>query len=351
MRPSLKPVRVDRSGRGDHPHHVALLEAAGSLEGEQAHEAGSGKGTVPSIQCRPPRNPATPGRGRQDGRVRSDESRPRQGLLEQALRCCREAPGPVSLWVGRPGGIPVLELDADRRHFAASTMKLAVLVAAHRAAERGHADLELPVTVHDEFASAVEGTTYRVGQADDSDDEVWAAMGQQVELGWLVRRMVVRSSNLATNLVLDVIGMPPVARVLADAGCGDSVLQRGIEDLVARDAGLTFEFTAADLARLMGALVLGRLTGRHATAAMLATLRGQERTEDVAAGLPAGTRVAHKNGWDDGVRHSVAYVEPGSGPEYVQVVLTSTGWPDDTACALVADVTAAVWADRSALLV
>ena len=261
--------------------------------------------------------------------------------VAEVLRRCAEAPGHVSVWAGPPGGPPVVEHDAQRPHFAASTMKLAVLVAAHRAAEAGEVDLNRKVTVHNVFSSAADGSKFSVGQADDSDDQVWEALGRDVPLGWLVRRMVVRSSNLATNLVLEVVGLPSAARVLADAGCTGSVLQRGIEDYPAREAGLTFEFTAADLAGLMGALVRGRLTGPRATAEMLATLRAQERTEDVVAGLPKGTRVAHKNGWVEGVRHSVAYVEPEDAPAYVQVVLTSTGWDDEVACSLVADVTAA----------
>ncbi len=276
--------------------------------------------------------------------------RPNGDRLAAVLRRCAGAPGHVSVWVGRPGGRAVVEHDAQRPHFAASTMKLAMLVGAHRAAEAGEVDFNQAVTVHDDFASAVDGRRFSLGQDDDSDDEVWDALGREVPLGWLARRMVVRSSNLATNLVLDVVGLPAAARVLADAGCSDSVLQRGIEDYPAREEGLTFEFTAADLAGLMGALVLGRLTGPRATAEMLATLRAQERTEDVVAGLPQGTQVAHKNGWVEGVRHSVAYVEPDDGPAYVQVVLTSTGWADDVACSLIADVTAAVFSVHTALL-
>ncbi len=344
----LEPVRVDRAGRGDDAHDVALFQAPRSLQLQQGHELSPGSHTAPVSSAGA--GAARPAHGAvQDGAV-SYRSRQPAPALDDVMRRCAEAPGPVSVWVGRPGGTAVLELDARRRHFAASTMKLAVLVAAHVAGEEGRLDLDRLVRVHDDFASSLDGSPFTVPQADDSDDEVWDAWGTEVPIRWLVRRMVVRSSNLATNHVLEQVGVAAAARVLADAGCRDSVLQRGIEDHPARRAGLTFEFTAADLATLMGALVLQRLAGRHATAEMLATLRAQERIEDVRSGLPAGVQVAHKNGWVDGVRHSVAYVEPESGRGYVQAVLTSTGRPDDEACRLVAEVTAAVWADRAALL-
>ena len=142
-------------------------------------------------------------------------------------------------------------------------MKLPILVAAHRRAERGEVDLDQPVTVHDDLDSVVPGVRFRVDPGEDSDPETWGALGRDVPLRSLVERMVTVSGNLATNLVLEHVGLAEVAAVLADAGCSERTqVVRGIEDYAARDAGTDNLVTADDLSRLMVALAEGRLAGR-----------------------------------------------------------------------------------------
>jgi beta-lactamase class A len=86
---------------------------------------------------------------------------------------------------------------------------------------------------------------------------------------------------------------------------------------------------------------------------MLDTLLGQECVEDLAAGLPPGTRIAHKNGWIPGVRHGAGVVFPADAPPYAIAVCTSTplavNEQNAAACQLVARIAAASWADRHTL--
>ena len=101
--------------------------------------------------------------------------------------------------------------------------------------------------------------------------------------------MVTVSGNLATNLVLESVGLAEVAAVLSEAGCSERTqVVRGIEDYAARDAGTDNLVTADDLARLMVALAEGRLAGPAATAACERTLLAQTYRDGIPAGLPAG---------------------------------------------------------------
>jgi len=69
----------------------------------------------------------------------------------------------------------------------------------------------------------------------------------------------------------------------------------------------------------------------------------QEFNEEIPAGLPAGTRVAHKTGWITGVLHDAAVVYPRDRTPYVLVVLTR-GIPDDkVARQLIADISRLVY--------
>jgi beta-lactamase class A len=264
-------------------------------------------------------------------------------------------PGMVSAWCGRiDAARPAFARAADRTHYAASTMKVAVLAALYRAGEAGTLDLDAPVPVRNEFASAAAGAApYSNRHSYDNDDSVWDRLGGEASLRWLAGRMIVRSSNLATNLVLAAVGLPSVAEVWKLVGARHSGVGRGIEDAAAAEAGITNLVTAEDLARLLSAIARGELTGPRQTRAMLDTLLAQECTEDLAAGLPPGTRVAHKNGWVPGVRHGAGVVFPSDAPPYAIAVCTTTPLAandaGDEACALVARIAAASWADRHAL--
>ena len=55
---------------------------------------------------------------------------------------------------------------------------------------------------------------------------------------------------------------------------------------------------------------------------MVEILTGQEYNDLIPAGLPPGTRVAHKTGKITAIRHDAALVYPADAPPYVLVVLT-----------------------------
>lgn len=256
--------------------------------------------------------------------------------------------GTVSIWFGPVDGPPRFALNPDRTHYAASTMKVAVMAAAYRLHEAGALDLDAPVRVHDDFASAADGSTFSNDPDYDNDPEPWQLLGNSASLRWLVRRMIVKSSNLATNLVLEQVGLDPVAGVLTDVGARTSVVTRGIEDYVAAEQGYTNLVTAADLARLLAALRRKDVAGPDADTHMLEVLLAQEVVEDVVRGLPAGTPVAHKNGWVHGVRHSAALVFPSDAPDFLLVVCTSSSLDEEGGKDLLAEIAAAAWADRNA---
>ncbi|PWR12706.1 serine hydrolase [Micromonospora acroterricola] len=273
-------------------------------------------------------------------------------------------PGTVSAYVGRLDAPPTWSRHADATHYAASTMKVAVLAALHRAAEAGTLELDAPVPVVNEFDSAQPGAPrFSCAPHYDNDDAVWDRVGGTASLRWLADRMIVRSSNLATNLVIGHVGLPAVAEVWSLAGARHSVTGRGIEDFAAREAGITNLVTARDLAAVLGALATGaaspgRLASPAGCTAMLDVLLAQEHREDLAAGLPDGTRIAHKNGWVRGVRHGAGVVLPDDAPPYLIAVCTTTDLADggasgdeveDDACRLIAHVSAQVWAARHQL--
>jgi beta-lactamase class A len=265
------------------------------------------------------------------------------------------SPGTISAYVGRLGAEPAYTRLPAATHYAASTMKVGVLAALHRAGEAGMLDLAQPVPVRNEFDSA-EPTAprFRCDPKSDNDDAVWQRLGGVASLRWLALRMIAGSSNLATNIVISHVGLAAVAGVWALVGARHSVTGRGIEDFAARNAGITNLVTAADLAALLGEIAQGAerpgpLAAPATCHEMLEVLFAQERREDLAAGLPASTRIAHKNGWLRGMRHAAGVVFPDDAPPYVVAVCTTEAGDDESARRLIARVSARAWERRHGL--
>jgi beta-lactamase class A len=205
---------------------------------------------------------------------------------------------------------------------AASTMKVPVLVALHRAAHVGALSLDDTLVVRNEFESIVDGSLYTLSPDDDSDPELYAEVGAPVALHELARRMIVRSSNLATNLLVQHLGPEQIQQTIEALGVTHMRVLRGVEDGKAFAAGLSNTATANDLARLMATIAGGQAVSEAHSARMLAILEAQEFNELIPAGLPPGTRVAHKTGSITGIVHDAAIVFPAGRAPYVLVVLT-----------------------------
>lgn len=263
----------------------------------------------------------------------------------------RPDPGPatVSVTLLDDRGDTVAEIKPDAQHYAASTMKLPLLLAAYRLAAAGRLDLDAEVPVHNEFTSQV-GSGFGVVQADDSDPQPWERLGQTATLRWLCRRSIVRSSNLATNLVLERVGLDAVGEAIAACGATGVSVARGINDYAARDQfGDGNLITTRGLATILSALQHGTAADRATCYAVLEVLAANEVGTDLRAGLPPGTWVAHKNGWVTDVVHDAGLVRPPDARPFVLAVATTAPWPGDVAHSFIASITAAVWEHRSSL--
>ncbi len=164
-------------------------------------------------------------------------------------------------------------------------------------------------------------------------------------------RAIVRSSNLATNQLLQHVGLPAVAQVLASAGAAHSHVRRGIQDVASLQAAPAAgnDVTAADLAALLQALATGRLLPPGATDEVLYLLSQVEDNDAIPAGLPAGTWCAHKPGWIEGACHDAALVRPTGEQAFVLVILTRADLPEEAGFKLVAKLTRACWDARASL--
>ncbi|HEX4573708.1 MAG TPA: serine hydrolase [Gemmatimonadales bacterium] len=236
-------------------------------------------------------------------------------------------------------------IGANLRFHAASTMKLPVMIQIFRDADAGRLALDDSLVVHVTFPSLVEGTPFAVDKADDSDSTLYQRVGGRAAIRDLLDLMITRSSNLATNLLIDRVSAARAQATARALGAWSIAVLRGVEDGKAYQAGLNNTTTARDLGVLLRAVAEHRAASAASCAAMVAILARQEFNEGIPVGLPPGTRVAHKTGWiGQVVYHDAALVSPSAGRrDYVLVVLTGGIQEDTVAHNLVADLSRLVY--------
>lgn len=245
--------------------------------------------------------------------------------------------------------------DADRPLYAASTIKLHVVLAVARAAAEGRLDPDRKVLDPDgkvldrdgkvrSLDGRVPATTTFTG-ADgcpftlfgDHLDPTHPAEGTPISVRGLVTRAIDRSSNEATDHLLEIVGLDAVARTVDELGLTGTRIERKIGDSAALEQGLTNETTAADLARTMLALVgpdalrtdgarvgedpdeerssgaaradgLDPLHVRDVDRAMILDALRAQQIPIITTVLAPGVDHGSKSGWVEGIRHDVAFV-------------------------------------------
>jgi beta-lactamase class A len=217
-------------------------------------------------------------------------------------------------------------LRGDRWFHAASTFKVAVLVALFAAVEEGRFRLEDRLHVRNRFLDAVDGTAFSIASSRDADGEVHAAIGKLLRIRKLAESMIATSSNLATNLLLDLVGVEAARQTLAGLGVEGVDLVRGVEDEAAHQAEIDNRVTAEGLVGLFRRIEEGRAVSPEASEAMLDVLHKQAFRSGIPAGIPGGVRAdarfAHKTGEISTVTHDAGLVYLPDRPPYTLAILT-----------------------------
>jgi beta-lactamase class A len=241
-----------------------------------------------------------------------------------------------------------LFLNADTSFHAASTMKVPVMIELFRRANSGSFRMDQGLLMVNQFGSIVDGSPYSLDVGSDSDSTLYHRIGQRVRVDTLLRLMITRSSNFATNTLITLVGADAVTRSMRSLGAQRIQVLRGVEDGKAFEKGMNNTTTARDLAIILRAIEEGRAASPAATHEMLAILLAQEFNEKIPAGLPPGTRVAHKTGEITAVSHDAAIIYPTGRKPYVLVVLTR-GIADGTKSSkLIADISTILYAHNMA---
>ncbi|MBX2914379.1 MAG: serine hydrolase [Cyclobacteriaceae bacterium] len=205
---------------------------------------------------------------------------------------------------------------------AASTMKTPVMVEVYRQAAAGKFSLKDSIQIKNEFISILDGSTYSITRESDSDTLIYDHIGEKRTVYSLMYDMIIISSNLATNLIVDLVDAKNVTQTMRSIGANNIQVLRGVEDTKAYQAGLNNQVTAYDLMLLFDKIDKEEVVNAEASMAMMDILLDQKFNDIIPAKLPADVKVAHKTGSITGVRHDSGIVFLPDGKKYVLVLLS-----------------------------
>jgi beta-lactamase class A len=212
-------------------------------------------------------------------------------------------------------------INPDRLFHAASTIKVAILLAIAKAIDEGRIRPGDTLHVRNRFLSAIDGTPFRIDAESDGYPQLHKRIGRTAKISDLAEWMIVSSSNLATNLLLDYLTVDYAQAVLPDAGIKGVELRRGVDDTKAHEQGFNNETTAAGLLDLFAAL-RGDFLSRQSRDMVISILLQQRFNSMIPAPLPAHASVAHKTGEISTACHDAGIVYLPEREPYILVVLT-----------------------------
>jgi len=212
-----------------------------------------------------------------------------------------------------------LTINENKNFHAASTMKTPVLIELYRQASAGKFSLNDSITIKNSFRSIVDSSEFMLDSADDSEFDLYKQTGHKATISGLAYKMIILSSNLATNLLIELVKPDSVMKTMRSMGANEIKVLRGVEDGKAFEKGLNNSVTAHDLALIYKQLAEDKLTGSQE---MIKTLLDQRFNEIIPAQLPKDVKVAHKTGSITGVQHDSGIVFLPGGRKYVLVLLS-----------------------------
>ena len=215
-----------------------------------------------------------------------------------------------------------LFINEKESFHAASTMKTPVMIEVFKQAKAGKFKMTDAIPVKNSFKSIVDSSAFSLNIADDSADTMYQKVGHKMTIYDLTYQMIIRSSNLATNIIIELVGAQNVNATMRKMGAKDIQILRGVEDTKAFQKGLNNTVTAYDLMLIYEKIAKHKAVSKHASKEMLKILTDQKFNDVIPAKLPKNVVVAHKTGSITGVHHDSGIVYLPDGRKYIVVLLS-----------------------------
>lgn len=246
----------------------------------------------------------------------------KRGLKKKILNLLESEKGEFAVAYKNLNTGETILINENEEFHAASTMKTPVMIEAFKKNHEGLISLDDSILIKNEFKSIVDGSNFKLSSFDDSDKKSYEKIGSYLTLRELIYDMITISSNFATNLVIDYIGNKEINNTMRALGAKNINVIRGVEDIKAFDKGMNNTTTAHDLLKIYEKLAEGNIINLEVSKEMIDILTNQKYDDIIPKHLPKSVRVAHKDGWINGVRHDSGIIFLDDNKKYVLVLLS-----------------------------
>lgn len=236
-----------------------------------------------------------------------------------------------------------LQIKGNTFFHAASTMKTPVMIEVYKQIAAGKLSLSDSLVIKNEFRSIVDSSVFSLNSKDDSEQELYNHLGEKRSLYDLVYAMIIKSSNLATNMVIELTDARKVTQTMRQLGANHIQVLRGVEDSKAFAKGLNNITTSEDLMIIYEKMAKGQVIDSASSQAMINILLDQQFNDIIPAQLPKTVKVAHKTGSISQIHHDSGIILLPDGRKYVLVLLSKNWVKEEDAIKAMADISALVY--------
>jgi beta-lactamase class A len=201
----------------------------------------------------------------------------------------------------------------DEEFFAASTIKIPIMVAVYRKVDEGELEFSQEVEIQEEDWAAGAGWLQ------------WEKAGTKQTVGDLLLLMMTQSDNVAANaLVRTVGGADHVNEVARSMGAEDTLLYQKVSSERGVVPALDNRSTPRDMATMMKEIAEGEAASEKSCGYMIDLMHENRLDWWLDEGLPPGVDAANKAGWLYRVYDEVGIVE-NDGRHYAIAILSKHG--------------------------
>ena len=232
-------------------------------------------------------------------------------------------------------------INPDVVYHAASTMKVPVMIELFRQVDAKTIKLDDQVPVSNIFHSIVDGSEFTLTSTEDADGPAFLAIGKTMSYRDLCEQMITISSNLATNVLMEKLGIERIRATVTRLKAPGMNVLRGVEDQKAFDKGMSNQTTGRALMTLLTAIVDGTAASKNSCAQMQEILKRQKFNDGIPAGVPKDIAVGHKTGTITAIHHDAAIVY--AKQPYILVVMTRGMADEKKSDLLIAEISRIVY--------
>jgi beta-lactamase class A len=264
--------------------------------------------------------------------VPESESERVQKVLEGARQEIEDYNGVAGLYVWDLEEDSGYGIRPDEQFFAASTIKIPIMVAVYRKVDEGELEFWQEVEIREEDWAAGAGWLQ------------WEKAGTKQTVGDLLILMMTQSDNVAANaLVRTVGGADHVNEVARSMGAEDTLLYQKVSSERGVVPALDNRSTPRDMATMMQQIAEGEAASQKSCGYMIDLMHENGLDWWLDEGLPPGVDAANKAGWLYRVYDEVGIVE-NDGRHYAIAILSKHGEAEvQQGQNLIKNLSSAVW--------